>query len=200
MPPADLFPAAILETVLIRLAALFLTGAGGDITAARHAALQMLGAYQPETEAELRLAANIIGFGLQALEALAQASTPDLSITRVLRLRGSAVSLNREATKAQRGLDQLQKARRQHMPAQPIQAPPVQAGQQALGLTNDISDITTAAKAGRPTRTKTEEDRQRDERIAAFMQRPDVKAAVQANAAMSRATPAPNDRTVSQAA
>jgi hypothetical protein len=41
MPLAALFSAAILETVLIRLAALFLTGAGGDSIAARQAALQM---------------------------------------------------------------------------------------------------------------------------------------------------------------
>jgi hypothetical protein len=67
MPLNDLFSAAILETVLIRLAALFLAGAGGDSTAARQAALQTLGAYHPETEDELRLAANVIGFGPHAL-------------------------------------------------------------------------------------------------------------------------------------
>jgi hypothetical protein len=200
MPLAALFSTAILETILIRLAALFLTGAGGDSIAARQAALQMLGAYRPETEDELRLAANIIGFGLHALEALGQASTPDLSLTRILRLRGSAVSLSREAAKAQRSLDQLQKARRQDMQAQPIQAPPAQADREALDLIKDTSDITAAAKIGRPARTETEEDRQRNKRIAAFMQRPAIQAAVQANAAMSRATPVPHDRTASQAA
>jgi hypothetical protein len=200
MPLADLFSAAILETVLIRLAALFLTGAGGDITAARQAALQMLGAYRPETEDELLLAANIIGFGLHALEALGQASTPDLSLTRVLRLRGSAVSLSREAAKAQRRLDQPQKARPQEMSPQPIPAPPVQADQESLDPTKDTSGIITATKLDRPARTQTEEDRQRDKRIAAYMQRPAIKAAVQANAAISRATLAPNDRSASQAA
>jgi hypothetical protein len=199
MPLAALFSPAILETVLIHLAAFFLTGAGGDIIAARQAALQMLGAHRPETEDELRLAANVIAFGLHALEALGQASTPNLSLTRILRLRGSAVSLNREAAKAQRRLDQLQAAHRQDMPVRPVQAPPVQVHPKAPDPIKDTSDIAAAAKVSRPTRTETEEDRQRDKRIAVFMQRPDIKAAVLANAAMSRATLAPNDRTVPQA-
>lgn len=71
------FPAAVLETILIRIAALFLIGAGGDMEAARHAALAMLGAYHPETEDELSLAAQIISFSFQALEALSQAAAPD---------------------------------------------------------------------------------------------------------------------------
>jgi hypothetical protein len=102
---AKTLPDAILETVVIRLSALFLAGAAGDMTAARQAAAQMLSAYHPETEDELRLAANIISFSFQALEALGQAATPDMPLT--LRLRGSAVSLSRESHKAQRRLDKL---------------------------------------------------------------------------------------------
>lgn len=52
-----------------------------------------------ETEDELRLAASIIGFSFQALEALGQAAAPDRPITRTLRLRGGAVSLNRACQK-----------------------------------------------------------------------------------------------------
>jgi hypothetical protein len=70
MSLATTLPAAILETILTRLAALFLTGAAGDLTAARQAAAQMLGAYRRETEDEFRIAANIIGFSFHALEAL----------------------------------------------------------------------------------------------------------------------------------
>ncbi len=110
-PPA--ISPAIVETLLAGLATLFLTGAGGDAAAARRAASQMLGVYRPESEDELRLAANIIGFSFHALEALGQAAAPDMPLTRVLRLRGSAVSLSREAAKAERQLAQLQKARRQ---------------------------------------------------------------------------------------
>ena len=103
---------AILDTVGAHLALLFLTGASGDETAARDAARATLATYAAETEEELRLAAGIISFGFHALEALSQAAAPDLSLNRVLRLRGSAVSLSRESHKAQRKLDQLQRARR----------------------------------------------------------------------------------------
>ena len=42
------------------------------------------------------------------MDNLARSSDPELSLTKVLRLRGSAVSLSREAHKAQRKLDKLQ--------------------------------------------------------------------------------------------
>jgi hypothetical protein len=114
---------AILDTVLGRLALLFLTGAAGDLATAREAARQMLAAYNPETPAELSLAAEIIGFSLHALEALGQAAASDLSLNRILRLRGSAVSLSREAHKSQRKLDQLQRARATQQPAEAQPAP-----------------------------------------------------------------------------
>jgi hypothetical protein len=112
-------PTAVLETIVGRLAPLFLTGAAGEATAARHAAAQMLVAYHPETEDELGLAAEIISFSLHALEALSQAATLDMPLTKILRLRGSAVSLSRESHEAERRLDQLQKARRAGAQAQP---------------------------------------------------------------------------------
>jgi hypothetical protein len=120
---AKTLPASILDTILKRLATLFLSGAGGDITTARHAAAEMLAAYQPETTQELRLAALLVCFSFHALEALSQAADPDLPLTKILRLRGSAVSLNRESDKAQRRLDQIQQARREAAPAQPEPQP-----------------------------------------------------------------------------
>ena len=118
--PATIAP-DVLDIILGHLASLFLSA--GDPTAARHAASQMLAAYKVETEQELHLAADIISFGLHALEALSQATAPDRSLNQVLRLRGSAVSLSRESHKAQRKLDQLQRARRAaaHQPAAEIQ-------------------------------------------------------------------------------
>jgi len=113
---------AILETILANLALLFLTAAG-DPEKARHAAIQALAAHDVQTEDELRLASEIISFGFHALEALAQAGAPDLSLSRVLRLRGSAVSLSREAHKSRRRLDQLRRARL----ALPPQAEPAAA-------------------------------------------------------------------------
>ena len=103
-------PQAIVDTVLGLLAPLFLIGAAGDKATARETAHQMLAAYNPRTPAELSLTAEIVSFSLHALEALGQAADPDLSLNRILRLRGSAVSLSREAHKSQRKLDQLQRA------------------------------------------------------------------------------------------
>lgn len=106
-------PVVILNTILNRLATLFLSGAGGDIAAARDAALQMLAAYDPETVHELRLAAQIVSFSFHALEALGQAADPDQPLSRGIRLRGSAVSLSRESDKAQLRLEQSQQARQE---------------------------------------------------------------------------------------
>jgi hypothetical protein len=128
---------AILDTILGRLALLFLSGAGGDLPTARHAASRMLAAYHAETPDELRLAAEIISFGLHALEALGQAAAEDLALSKVLRLRGSAVSLSRESHKAQRKLDQLQRDRDADVtePAEAaIQAEPAMPPQQASAL------------------------------------------------------------------
>jgi hypothetical protein len=80
MCPSNTLPATILETILARVATLFLTGAGGDTTTARHARPNAPD-HDPET-AEPRLAANIVSF--QAREALARAATPDRPLPRAL--------------------------------------------------------------------------------------------------------------------
>jgi hypothetical protein len=180
MSVAKTLPAAALETILTHLAALFLTGAAGDITAAREAAGQMLSAYHPETEDELRLAANVISFSFQALEALGQAATPDMPLTRTLRLRGSAVSLSRESHKAQRRLDKLQADRRAGSPAK-IQ--PEAKIEKALDLTGNTRTVTVAAKAQGLTWTQAYEQRQRAARIAAGLKRAEARVAAQANIA-----------------
>src|SRR6185437_9692475 len=113
MPLADL-PKAFLQTILHQITLLLLQGAHGDMEAARHAAAATLSAYGPQTEAELRLAARIVSFSLQAIEALAQAADPEIPLTRVLRLRTGAVSLSREAAKAERRLEQVREARQQN--------------------------------------------------------------------------------------
>lgn len=181
--PATL-PAPILDTILTGLAALFLAGAGGDAAAARHAATQMLGAYNPQTENELRLAANIISFSFQALEALAQAAAPDMPLTRVLRLRSGAVSLSRESAKAERRLTQLQNARQQGIPAEtrpePAPAPKIE---KTVALIQDTATVAQAAKASGKTWTQAYEDRQRDLRIAAGLKRLEARTAAQAAAA-----------------
>ena len=171
------FPPVVLETILTHLAGLFLAGAGNDATAARHAAAQMLTAYQPLTAEELCLAASIICFSFQALEALAQAADPNLPITRTLRLRSGAVSLNREANKARNQLTQLQKARQQAQPAPAEQAQPVQPEPQPTPAT------TLAMPAKSPPSIQTEADRQQELRIAASLKRAEARVAACQNTA-----------------
>jgi hypothetical protein len=190
------FPAAVLETILIRLAALFLIGANGDATAARQAALLMLGAYHPETEDELSLAAQIIGFSFQALEALGQAAEPDLPVTRILRLRGGAVSLSRESANAQRRLTQLQKDRRQGTLIQAAEPPPPSPQpEKPLAPVHNTGPVATAAKAGGLTWTQAYEQRQRDTRIAASLKRAEALVAAKATAT----PPSPQQPAIAQA-
>jgi hypothetical protein len=184
--PASI-PAAILETVLTGLAALFLAGAGGDMAAARHAASCMLAAYHPESEAELCLAANIVGFSFHAIEALGQAAAPDIPLTRILRLRSSAVSLSRESAKAERRLAQLRNAR-QH-PAAAVETQPAPAAEQALAPIQDNGKIAAAAKAGGVSWTRAFEDRQRDIRIAASVKRAEARFAAPPSPAIQGAVP-----------
>ena len=189
---ATIVPAAVLETILSHLAALFLTGAAGDTAAARDAASLMLDAYRPETENELRLAAKIVGFSFQAIQALGQAATPDVPLTRVFRLRSGAVSLSRASEKAERRLEQLQKARRQGVSVQPVetrpepvQAEPVQAEpaiEKAIDLIEDTSKVAALAKSSGLTWTRGYDKRQQDLRIAASLQRAEARIAALANA------------------
>lgn len=179
MSLAATLPAAIVETILTRLALLFLSGANGDQQVARHAATHALAAHHPETEVELRLAAAIIAFSFHALEALAQAAAPDMPLARVLRLRGSAVSLSRESHKAQRRLDQLQNARRQGIAPQPEPAQPQPKIEKALEVIEDTRTVAYAAKTKGLTWTQAYEQRQRDKRIAASLQRAHARVAAQ---------------------
>lgn len=171
-------PPAILETVLIRLATLFIAGANNDQVAAREAAAQMVAAYQPTTEDELRLAANIVLFSFQAMEALAQAAGPDVPVIHALRLRSGAVSLNREATKAQRQLAQIRSRPEPvaEAPAAPQIKPP--------------GTVAAVAKAKNLTWTQANDERQRELRIAASLKRAEAKIA-----ALALPTPTPQPGT-----
>ena len=163
---------AILDTVLGRLALLFLAGAGDDMTVARHAAGRLLIAYKVETEEELSLAAEIISFSYHALAALCQAMEPDLSLNKVIRLRGSAVSLSREAHRNQRKLDQLQRDRRTaasaplpETSAPPLATPDAPAINQATAV-NALTRQEVKTEAWAKTWTQSYHDRQRDKRLA----------------------------------
>jgi hypothetical protein len=170
---------ALLDTILTPLALLFLTGAVGDITAARQAASQMLAAYNAETPEELRLAAEIITFSFHSLEALSQAADPALSLNQKTRLRGSAVSLSRESHKSQRKLDQLQRARRTPAGAPPAEtAAPDPDTEQAVALVKCAKEaIQAAGKNGGKTWTQAFQQRQTAKRIAENLRKNQAKAA-----------------------
>jgi hypothetical protein len=186
--PATL-PAAILETILTGLAALFLTGANHDANAARQAACRMLDAYHPETEDELRLAASIIGFSFHALEALGQAAAPDMPLTRMLRLRSSAVSLSRESAKAERRLVQLRKASPQPVAAPAAEIQPEPKVEQALAPIRDTGKLAAIAKANGVSWTRAYEQRQTDARIAASLKRAEARIPAQPDPAASGRQP-----------
>jgi len=161
-------PTAILDTILARLALLFLSAAADNTAAARDAAIRMLAEYQPQTEDELRLAAQIVGFSFHALAALGQATASDMPLNRMLRLRGSAVSLSRESHKAQRRLDLIQDARRTQPDSAPQPAPPEPSPriENAIALIEETGKVQAVAKATGLTWSQAFRQRARDQRLA----------------------------------
>jgi hypothetical protein len=138
---------AFLEEIVAHLLHLFIRGAGGDEAAARHAVLSTLAAYDPTDEQELRLAAEIISFGFAALEALANAMNPDLSVSAILRLRGNANAAHRSGHQCQRTLDKLRKDRRTASGLAAARSP-------APELPADPADTAEATNAGHPMSTQ----------------------------------------------
>jgi hypothetical protein len=143
---------AVLDKVLGTLALLFLASTGGDLTAARHAASRLLACHDVETEEELRLAADIVSFGFHALDALGQSMAPDLPLKEVIRLRGSACSLNRQSHSSQRKLDQLRRDRlaaAQAEEPEPVEPPPIDPAASLSDIAREAVQV-TAAKGGSP--------------------------------------------------
>jgi hypothetical protein len=183
-------PQAVLETILLRLSALFLIGAAGDAVAARQAAAHMLDSHHPETAEEVSVAANVIIFNFQALEALSQAATPNMPITRVMSLRSGAVSLSRQSQKTEQRLEHLQNARLKGKPVQPAApAQPEPKLEKIEALIEDTGNVAAAAKANGQTWTQAYEIHQREARIAASQKRAEAKFGPFASAATPGASP-----------
>ncbi len=96
----------LLAMIVGLLAPLFLAGCSGDLGSARLAAIETLAAYQGRTQAELLKIAQIIGFGLSALDCLRLSTASDVPLSMALRLRGCANALNRSAQQNTRALEQ----------------------------------------------------------------------------------------------
>jgi hypothetical protein len=161
-------PDAFLQTIVHQIALLLFRGAGGDMKVAQQAAVLTLGARDPRTDAEYCLAARILSFNLQAMEALAQAADPEMPLTRVLRLRSGAVSLAREALKAERQLEKLQEDRQQGLEPQPAEEPQPESPrvEKTTALIEDNRKVASYAKAHGLTWTQALQQRERDRRLA----------------------------------
>jgi len=109
----NVIPRAIVNTILAPLIPLLLPGAFGNVEEAQAAAVEMLLEYCPGTREELRLAGEVIGFGLQVLDALREAAEPGMPHVMVLRLRASATAMRRSEHAARRELEVLQRTRRE---------------------------------------------------------------------------------------
>jgi hypothetical protein len=105
-PAADL-----VDAMLSQLAVLFLAHTNGDAAAARQIATALMKSYQPKTETEVTLTADIIQFGCHATFSLMQASEPHLPLGMIIRLRALAVSLHRESLRTYEQLEQLRRER-----------------------------------------------------------------------------------------
>src|SRR5690242_6272952 len=101
---AVITPAALYE-VIGNLAPLFLRAASGDLRVARQAAARLLAAYEAETAAELRLAADILGLSFHALDARERPMVAELPGDEVRQLRACAGDLRRQAHDVQHRLD-----------------------------------------------------------------------------------------------
>jgi len=129
----------LLELIVALLTPMFLSAGSGDLRLARLAAMETVASYGARTQAELMNIAQIIGFGLAAMDSLLLSMRPELSLTMKLRLRCGANALNRSAQQNNRMLEK----RRRDNPRQE----PGAAAQPAIG-----------AAAAQPPSTSAEED------------------------------------------
>ncbi len=100
--PSDL----LLQLIVAFLAPMFLSASTGDVSFARLAAMETLASYGARSQAELMNIAQIIAFGLAAMDSLWLSMADDVSLTMKIRLRSTANGLNRSAQQNQRVLDQ----------------------------------------------------------------------------------------------
>jgi hypothetical protein len=112
-PGVSADPSEILLASIVALLAPLFTSATSDADLARLAAIETFASYKARTQIEWLSIAQIVAFGLAAVDNLRLAMTADLSLPMKLRLRGCANALNRSA---QQNLRALEKYRAKHLP------------------------------------------------------------------------------------
>ena len=210
MSLAAIFPAVLLETTLAPIALLFLAGAKGNEDAARQAALEALAAYNPETEDELRLAAQTVGCGIRSLQALGDSAVTGLPLAAAMRLISASVNLGRAAEAASRRLRELRKMRQQAAATKAIAgalaaqqpkssqqqsssnqpSPPQVAPRTQADTADETGKIAAIAKANGITWTQAYNKRQQDLRAAANQTRTASQPAPASAAIVPHANPA----------
>jgi hypothetical protein len=96
----------LMSLIVTLLLPIFLGVTAGDIAMARMAAIETINDYRARNNADLVAIAQIIACGLAALGSLSLSMEDDISLSMTLRLRGSAVALNRSAEQNRRVLNQ----------------------------------------------------------------------------------------------
>jgi hypothetical protein len=97
---------ALMSLIVTLLLPTFLGVTAGDIALARMATIETINDYRARNNADLIAIAQIIACGLAALGSLSLSMDDDISLSMTLRLRGSAVALNRSAEQNRRVLNQ----------------------------------------------------------------------------------------------
>lgn len=116
-------PDALHERVVSQIAPFFLNSALNDQVLAQEATRQMLLGYNVADARELQLAAQIVTFGMAALDCLRCSMTErDMPVQALLRMRSNAVTLNRLAEKSRKTLD-ARRDRDRHQALTPEAAP-----------------------------------------------------------------------------
>src|SRR5882757_5464401 len=105
-------PEHLREWVVSHITPFFLDGVTDDPASAQEAARQMLVCYNAATGKELQLSAQVVAFGLAALDCLRCSMTErDMPVQVLLRLQSNAVALNGLAEKSRKALEARQRDR-----------------------------------------------------------------------------------------
>jgi hypothetical protein len=105
-------PNQLRERVVADIAPFFDIDASPDQTLAQEAARQMLVCYETATGKELQLAAQVVAFGMAALDCLRCSMTErDMPVEILLRMQSNAVALNGMAEKSRKALEARQRDR-----------------------------------------------------------------------------------------
>ncbi len=100
------------EWVVAQICPFFLGGASDNPTLATQAARQMLISYNAATGKELQLAAQVVVFGIAALDCLCCSMTErDMPVQLLLQIQGNAVRLNGMGEKSRKALEAKQRER-----------------------------------------------------------------------------------------